>query len=133
MYYIGVIQKLRGPDFDHFWLPTYLNVDIFYPKRGQKEAFFYHLPTSSCPRSFWTTPYRISSNKTRRYYFFIGASTAGIIRTRVLIEGWYYYQDLMNIVLILKSTNPNIFIIKIACFLHGVIKNKYKLGKPIIS
>ena len=53
----GAIQKLRGQDFDHFWLPTYLNVDIFYPKRGQKEAFFDHLPTSSCPRSFWTTPY----------------------------------------------------------------------------
>ena len=38
------------------YLPTYLDVDIFYPKRGQKEAFFDHLPTSSCPRSFWTTP-----------------------------------------------------------------------------
>ena len=32
-----------------FWLPTYLDVDIFYPKRGQKEALH-------CPRSFWTTP-----------------------------------------------------------------------------
>ena len=52
----GAIQKLRGQDFDHFWLPTYLDVDIFYPKRGQKKAFFDHLPTSSCPRSFWTTP-----------------------------------------------------------------------------
>jgi hypothetical protein len=31
-------------------------MDIFYPKRGQKEAFFDHLPTSSCPRSFGTTP-----------------------------------------------------------------------------
>ena len=41
----GAIQKLRGQDFDHFWLPTYLNVDIFYPKRGQNEAFFDHLPT----------------------------------------------------------------------------------------
>ena len=39
---------------------------------------------------------RISSNKTRGYYFFTRPSTAGIIRTRVLIEGWYY-QDLMNI------------------------------------
>ena len=34
--------------FDH--LPTYL------PERGQKEAFFDHLPTSSCPRGFWSTP-----------------------------------------------------------------------------
>ena len=42
---LGAIQKLRGQDFDHFWPPTYLNVDIFYPKRGQKEAFFDHLPT----------------------------------------------------------------------------------------
>ena len=52
----GAIQKLRGQYFDHFCQPTYLNVDIFYPKRGQKEAFLDHLPTSSCPRSFWTTP-----------------------------------------------------------------------------
>ena len=27
----GAVQKLRGQDFDHFWLPTYLDVDIFYP------------------------------------------------------------------------------------------------------
>ena len=55
-FYIGAIQKLGGQDFDHFWLPTNLDVDIFYPKRGQKEAFFDHLPTSSFPRSFWMTP-----------------------------------------------------------------------------
>ena len=36
---LGAIQKLRGQDFDHFLLPTYLGVDIFYPKRGQKKAF----------------------------------------------------------------------------------------------
>ena len=52
---IGAIKKLCGQDFHNFWLPTYLNVDIFYLKRGQKEAFFDHLPTSSRPRSFWTT------------------------------------------------------------------------------
>ena len=42
-----------------FWpfLTTYLpQRGLFYPKSGQKEAFFDHLPTSSCPRSFWTTP-----------------------------------------------------------------------------
>ena len=52
----GAIQKLRGQDFEHFWLPPYLKVDIFYPKLGQKEALFDHLPTSSCPPSFWMTP-----------------------------------------------------------------------------
>ena len=31
--------------------------------------------------------YRISSNKTRGYYFFTGSSTEGIIRMRVLFEG----------------------------------------------
>ena len=41
----GVIQKLRGQDFYHFWLHNYLDVDIFYPKRGQYEAFFDHLST----------------------------------------------------------------------------------------
>ena len=30
---LGAVQKL----------PTYLDVDIFYPKHGQKEAFFDHL------------------------------------------------------------------------------------------
>ena len=50
--YEVAIQKLRGQDFDHFLLPTYLDVDNFYPKRGQKEASFDDLPTSSCPRSF---------------------------------------------------------------------------------
>ena len=49
---LGAIQKLRGQDFDHFLLPTFPEVDNFHPKCGQKEAFFYHLPTSSCPRSF---------------------------------------------------------------------------------
>ena len=34
--------------------------------------------------------YRTSSYKTRGYYFFTWPSTAGIIRTRVLIKGWYY-------------------------------------------
>ena len=63
----GIItQFIRGHSkttWTRFWpflttyLPTYLNVDIFYPKRGQKEAFFDHLPTSPCPRSLWTTPY----------------------------------------------------------------------------
>ena len=41
---IGAIQKLGGQDFDHFWLPTYLNVDIFYLKRGQKEIFLTTYP-----------------------------------------------------------------------------------------
>ena len=54
---MGAVQKLHGQDFDHFWLPTYLDVDISYPKHGQKAAFFDHLPTSSYPSSsFWTTP-----------------------------------------------------------------------------
>ena len=54
---MGAIQKLRGQDFDNFWLPTYLYVDTFYTQRGQKEALFDHVPTSSCPRSFLMTPY----------------------------------------------------------------------------
>ena len=37
----GVIQKLRGQEFDYFWKPTYLDVDIFYPKRGQKKSIFW--------------------------------------------------------------------------------------------
>ena len=36
--------------------------------------------------------YRISSYKTRGYYFFARPSTAGIIRVRVLFEGVDYYK-----------------------------------------
>ena len=38
--------------------------------------------------------YRISSYKTRGYYFFAGPSTAGIIRVRVLLEGVDYSKKL---------------------------------------
>ena len=44
-----------------------------------------------------SSTYRISSYKTRRYYFFIRLSAAGIIRTRLLIEDWYYYQNFINL------------------------------------
>ena len=43
-----------------------------------------------------TNYYRISSNKTRGYYFFRRPSAAGIIRMWVLIKGWYYYQNFIN-------------------------------------
>ena len=57
--------------------------------------------------------YRISSYKTRGYYYFTRPSSAGIIRMRVLIEGGYYYQNFINFET-LKS-----LLIKIARFLHG--------------
>ena len=41
--------------------------------------------------------YRISSNKTRGYYFFIRPSNAGIIRMRVLFEGLYYFLKVQNL------------------------------------
>ena len=41
--------------------------------------------------SFCHCYYRISSYKTQGYYFFTRPSSAGIIRMRVLIKGWYYY------------------------------------------
>ena len=52
------VDRIR-PFFDH--LPTYLYLDIFYHERGQKLRFLDHLPTSSCPRSYWMTPGRESS------------------------------------------------------------------------
>ena len=54
------------------------------------------------------TTYRISSYKTRGYYFFPVPSIAGIIRMRVLFEGWYYYQNFID--LDNKPRNPDIFI-----------------------
>ena len=41
--------------------------------------------------------YHISSYKARRYYSFTRPLTACIIRTRVLIEGWCYYQNFINL------------------------------------
>ena len=37
--------------------------------------------------------YRISSYKTRGYYFFSEPSTVGNIRTRVLFEAWIILKD----------------------------------------
>ena len=42
------------PFFDHLYM------DIFYSKRGQKWTWLDHLPTSSCPRSYWMTPSSIT-------------------------------------------------------------------------
>ena len=47
--------------------------------------------------------YRISSYKTHGYYFFIRPSTAGIIRMRVLFEGWYYFLKV-------QTLNPHFFV-----------------------
>ena len=67
--------------------------------------------------------YRISSYKTRGYYFFTRPSTSGIIRTRVLIEGWYYYQNFI------KLANPEMFIIKIARFFMASKKTNIRLSQ----
>ena len=47
-----------------FWLPS-VHVDIFYPE-GEKLSFFEHLPTSSFPRSFWTTPTQVHTIYSRQ-------------------------------------------------------------------
>ena len=54
---IGVIQKLRGHRFVHFWPPTYLRGHFLCTKRGQKWQILDHLPTPSCPRGYWMPPY----------------------------------------------------------------------------
>ena len=70
----------------------------------EKKFFFLHsrlLDRASCRRlaelGCVKCTYRISSYKTRGYYFFTRPSNAGIIRMRVLIEGWYYYQMFINL------------------------------------
>ena len=80
-YRIGTLRGHSKTTWTRFWpfLTTYLNVDIFYPKRGEKGAFFDHLPTSSCPRSFWMTPYialkteyeLVKSQNSQRYNIFL--------------------------------------------------------------
>ena len=51
--------------------------------------------------------------------FFAGPSTSGIIRMRVLFEGWYYYYNFIDFDI--KPRNPDIFIVKI---MICVIKTK---------
>ena len=53
------------------------------------EADFIYLCKNLAGKAIWYI-YRISSYKTRGYYFFVRPSTAGIIRMRLLFEGWYY-------------------------------------------
>ena len=60
----GVVQKLRWQDFGLFWPPTYLWLTflkefhaIYVVKCTLRWHFPYYLPTSSCQRSFWMTPY----------------------------------------------------------------------------
>ena len=66
----GLRRIIQRSDFVKIMLSSFqamdmdMDMDIFYPKRGQKEGFFDHLPTSSFPRSFWTTPKVITEVKT---------------------------------------------------------------------
>ena len=61
---LGVVQKLRWQDFGIFWPPTYPwltflkdFLSYYVVKSTYRWHFPYHLPTSSCQRSFWMTPY----------------------------------------------------------------------------
>ena len=45
--------------------------------------------SKSCTKGALVSAYRISIP--------LRPSTAGIIRTQVLIEGWYYYQNFINL------------------------------------
>ena len=56
----GVKQQLRGTNFTQFWPPTPLEWTVFtyrLPFHLTKSGLSTdHLPTSSCPRSYWMTP-----------------------------------------------------------------------------
>ena len=69
--------------------------------------------------------YRISSYKTR------GSSTAGIIRTQVLIEGWYYYQKFIN--LDIKTRKFWFSIQKKSCAISILHQKKEGIIKSIAS
>ena len=80
------------------------------------------------------------------YYFFTSPSTARIIRTKVLIECWYYHQNFIN--LDIETRKPwSLYsqkaflqvcsVIKIEwsnisrASWYSIIKNKHKWGKSI--
>ena len=59
----GGIQKLRWPDFGHFWPPSYHWLTFskkflnFYERKSiDRWHIPHHLPTPSCQRSFWMPP-----------------------------------------------------------------------------
>ena len=53
-----IVQWLRGHNFV-LWPPTNLKSGQSLSKTWKKLAFLNHLPTSSCPRSHWTTPSQV--------------------------------------------------------------------------
>ena len=58
---LGVVQQLRGPNFTQLWPPQvdYCGHFPYYLPffHVTKHVFSTdHLPTSSCPRSYWMTP-----------------------------------------------------------------------------
>ena len=63
-FFFGVVQKLRWPNFAHFWPPTHPWVtflkEFLYYYFKEKSAYLwhfqYHLSTSSCQHNLWTTP-----------------------------------------------------------------------------
>ena len=59
---LGCVHKLRRQDFGFFWPPTPLRWHFLWYECWQKWTFLDHLPTSSCKRSLWTTPY-LGENK----------------------------------------------------------------------
>ena len=52
---MGGIQQLLGQNFGIF--DPQMRGQVLYPERGQKRTFFDPLPPSSCPSSYWMTPY----------------------------------------------------------------------------
>ena len=55
-----IVQWLRGHNFV-LWPPTNLKCGQTLSKTWKKLAFLDHLPTSSCPRSHWTTPSQLET------------------------------------------------------------------------
>ena len=52
----GFQENLRRANLLLVLFDLYLDINIFYPERGQKQPFFNHLATSTCRRSFWMIP-----------------------------------------------------------------------------
>ena len=92
LFYLSLFSIFRWWSWQLHENTIFLFINVQYQRRQTRRLYFQK------------RRYSISSYKTRGYYFFTRPSTAGIIRTRVLIEGWYYYQDVMNIDI--KTSKP---------------------------
>ena len=111
------IQQLRGPNLTTYTPLEWKIVDILHTtylisafcSHDQARTFHWtkHLPTSSCPRSYWTTPSQLNLPKTSYCYLL---STIFVLwtysKSSNFTFSWLHYSRIH------EGKNPSFFIVK---------------------